>query len=104
MQWPAGAAPFVGATAEALHALEIGEHVIPTPPGIPISRPGVEVGRMAADEDHGINGAGTAEYFPARPISAAVVQIGIRLGAKHPVDPGVVERLAIADRDVRSEE
>src|SRR5690606_6843401 len=50
---------------------------------------------------HGINGAGTAEYFPARPISAAVVQIGIRLGAKHPVDPGIIERLAISDRHLQ---
>ena len=47
----------VGPTLVVLGFLEIGQHVLPSPAGIALRRPVVEVFGLAANEDHGVDGA-----------------------------------------------
>ena len=78
--------------------LEIGQDVQPAPAGIAQRPPVVEVGFLAADMDHGVDRTRPAEHLAARPIALAPVECRLRLGAVHPVDAGIVERLTVTDR------
>jgi len=61
------------------------------PTGIPELFPLVEVARGAADVNHGVDGAGAAKNFAARPVKAAVVELGLGFGGIIPVDGGFKE-------------
>ena len=94
---PIVAAPLVGTLAVSLEQLEVGQNIGPAPARITQRRPIVEVARMAAHEDHGVYRAGATEHLASRPIAFAAVEGWVGLSLIHPVDAGIVERLAVAD-------
>ena len=47
---------------------------------------------MAALEDHGVDGAGTAQHLAAREVVAAVAELGHRFAVISPILPGVEKR------------
>src|SRR5438309_4132158 len=60
----------------------------------------VEILGLAADIDHAVDRGGAAQHLAARPVDAAVAGAGIGLGLVAPIDAGIGEGLAKAERDV----
>src|SRR5690606_41127311 len=89
--------------AGVFHALVDGPNVAPPPARIAGRLPVVEVARLAANVDHGIDGARAAQHLAARPVSDAVGEFRIRLGAIHPVDGRIEEALSVAHRQRQPE-
>ncbi len=77
-----------------------GKHIPPAPATIAEGFPFVEILRLAADIDHGVDRARPAEELAARPIIDAAGEPRNRLGQVSPVDARVMEGPAVADRDV----
>ena len=55
---------------------------------------------LTADIEEAIDRARSAQHFAARLDDLPVVQLGFRLGLVQPIDFGIVEQLAVAERDV----
>ena len=68
-----------------LGLLEVGQHVVIGPAGIAQRRPAVIVGAMAADVDHGVDRARSAQRLAARLVALAAVEAGLRHGFERPV-------------------
>ena len=83
-----------------LGAPEIGQHIVETPANIAELPPMIEVLRLAADIEQTIDRTRSAQHFAARLDDLAVVEIGLRLRTIEPVDLGVVEQLAVTERNV----
>src|SRR5271168_2708717 len=73
------------AAALILTLLEEGEHVAPRPAVVAERRPAVIVGGMATLEDHGVDGAGTAQHLATREIVAAATELGHRFAVISPI-------------------
>src|SRR5258708_1360099 len=84
----------------ALYPLVVVKNILPCPTAITERRPLVEILRLAADIDHGVDRARAAQKLPARTVVDAIGKTGNRLGEVHPIYPTVVEGLAVADRDL----
>lgn len=61
------------------------------PAGIAELCPVVEIAGRAADVDHGVDGAGTAEDFAARPVEPAILELRLGFGGIIPVHGGLEE-------------
>src|ERR1700685_945496 len=61
-------------------ALEEGQNIAPAPSDIAALRPAVEIARMAADVEHAVDRARSAQHLAARPVHGAVLKPGLRLG------------------------
>src|SRR6266404_403167 len=83
-----------------LDASVVRENILPRPAAIAERLPFVEVLTLAADIDHGIDRTRPALDFPARPVIDAVGEARNGLSDIHPVEAGVIEGLAVADRDL----
>jgi hypothetical protein len=83
-----------------LRALEIGQHVVEAPAGIAGLAPLVEIFGLPADVDEPVDGRGAAEHLAARLVDDAAVELGLGLAPIEPVDPAVLEELAVAEGDV----
>src|SRR5208282_6001658 len=77
-----------------------GQDVLPSPAAIAEGFPPVEILPLAADIDQGIDRTRPAQDLAARPVVDAIPETRNRLGEVHPIDAGVIERLAVADRDL----
>src|ERR1700689_1064783 len=86
-----------------LGLLEERQHILETPTRIAQFLPVIEVARQAAVIDHGIDGAGAAQYLAARPEcgSSGKRRIGLRL--VQPVNARVVKGAAVAYRQLYPE-
>src|SRR5205814_7222609 len=96
----ATAVKLVGAADLMLGALEIGQHVFERPPGTAELAPVVEILGLAADVDHAVDRGGAAEHLAAGPVDAPVAGPRIGLGLVAPVDAGIGESLAEAERNM----
>ncbi len=76
-----------------------GGAVVIAPAGV-FHAPFFVIGTVAADPNHGVDAGGATQNLAARPVVALAIQTGIRFGAIHPVDSGVVKELAIAKRQM----
>ncbi len=100
---PADPVQRVGAALLVLGAAEIGEHVVVAPARIAELAPAVEVLVLAADIEKPVDRARAAQHLAARLDDAAVVELGLGLRRIEPVDAGIVEQLAVAERHVDPE-
>ena len=99
----ADAVQVVRAALLVLGLAEIGQHVVEAPAGIAELAPVVEVLRLAAHVEQAVDRTRAAQHLAARLDDLAVVELGLRLGRVEPVDPAVVEQLAVAERNVNPE-
>src|SRR6516225_6283615 len=86
----------VGVTVLRLH--EIRKDVAPPPAGIAGGCPIIEIARLAADVDHGVDRARSTEDLAARPVARPTTRPWIGFGQEHPVDSPVIEGAAVSDR------
>ena len=94
---PPGSVVDAGAPVVILRHPEIGQNVGVGPAGIALGHPVVEVTRLAAHIDHGVDRAGAADHLAAGPVAGPATQRGDRRGVVHPVDLRIEEGAAIAD-------
>jgi hypothetical protein len=94
---------FALASGLVFGAPEIRQHIVERPAGVAKLAPLVEVLRLAADIDQAVDRGRTAKHLAARPEHAATVQVGFRLRFVAPVDAGIGDGLAIAQRNVDPE-
>src|SRR5436305_11863440 len=97
---PAGAVEFVGAARLILGAPEVGQDVGEAPAGIAELPPVIVILVLAANVKQAVDRARSTEHFAARLDDLPVVQLRLRLGFVEPIDLGIVEQLAVAERDV----
>ena len=97
VEWPMAAAVVIGPARPGLHALEDRGDLGPGPARC-IDSPIVEIAGMAAHINHGIDRARPTEDATARPVAGLAAQTVDRLGHVFPIDPGIEEGLAVADR------
>src|SRR5712691_9825859 len=83
-----------------LGAAEIGQHILEAPAGIAELAPMIEVRRLAADVEQAVDRARPAQHFPTRLDDPPAVELRLGLRAVEPIDLGVGEQLAVAERDV----
>ena len=88
----------ISALCIVLHRPVSLEHFLPTPAGIAGNLPVFEVLGMAADMNHGVDRTRATQHLAARPVVFSSAQTRIRLGLIHPVQRGIVEGLAVAER------
>ncbi len=103
LQRTVAAVKFVRAVEIALGFLEIGQNVFPGPAPVSELRPEVIVARNAADIDHGVHRARSAENLSARPVQAASAHPRLRLGVVAPVDPAGFHERRVAHGHVNKE-
>jgi hypothetical protein len=96
----ANAVEVIGAALLILGAPKIGQHIGKAPAGIAELPPMIVVLVLAAHIEQAVDRARSAQHFAARLDDLPVVQLGFRLGLVQPVDFGIVEQLAVAERDV----
>jgi hypothetical protein len=75
----------VGATFVVLGPLEPGQQVVIAPALIAGRCPGVVVAALAADIDHGIDRAGSAQHLAARLVAPAAIEAWLGHGLERPV-------------------
>ena len=97
---PAAAVHGVGATLLVLGAPEKGQHVFEAPAFVAELAPVVVVLVLAAHIEQAVDRARSAQHLAARLDDLAVVELGLRLRLVEPVDLGIVEQLAVAERNV----
>src|ERR1700730_14081099 len=96
----AGAVERVSPAHLVLRAPEIGQHILERPAGIAELAPMVEILGLAADIDHAVDRRRPAQHLAPRPKDPAVGGTRIGLGLVAPVDAGIGEGLAEAQRYV----
>ncbi len=96
----AGSVQRIGAAFLVLGLAKVRQHILEGPAGIAELPPVVEILVLAADIEQAVDGTRAAEHFAARLNDFAVVQFGFRLRCVAPIDPGVVEQFAKAERNV----
>ena len=95
----ARAATHLVAAADArLGALEVGQHVGPRPAAAAELRPGVVVGRLAADIEMAVDRARSAENLAPWEFYLAAIDVRTGRGLVAPVEALVVDRLVEAGR------
>ena len=77
----------------AFDTLEMLFHVIVGPAARAHLRPAVEIGRIAADEQHAVDRGRAAQHLAARAMERAVTGLLVRLGVVVPVDDRVGDEL-----------
>ena len=100
---PAASAPLVLTGLVVLDRLEHWQQIVIAPAGVAGCAPIVEILRMPAHPDQGIDGARTAEQFSARPVVGIAGKAGIGLGPVVPVHRRIEEGLAVAERHLDEE-
>ena len=96
----AGVAPVVGGgSGEGLHALEVGQHVVVAPAIAALRRPRVEVGPVAAHEDHAVDRAGATEDLAPGVRDLAFEGSRVGLGVVAPVELLLDLRDGVDQRD-----
>src|ERR1700739_4901638 len=98
-EWAAATVEIVRAARLVLGAPEIGQYVGKAPTGIAELAPMIVVLVLAAHVEQAVDRARSAQHFAARLDDLPVVQLGFRLGLVQPIDFGIVEQLALAERD-----
>jgi hypothetical protein len=83
-----------------LGAAEVGQHVIEAPAGVAELAPVVEVRRLAPDVEQAIDRARPAQHLASRLNDPPIIEFSLRLRGIEPVDLGIGEQLAVAERDV----
>src|SRR5262249_56623457 len=96
----AGSVNLVGAALLIFGARKMGKHLAKAPAGIAELPPMIVILVLAADIEQAVDRARSAEHFAARLDDLPVVQLGFRLGLVQPVDFGIVEQLAVAERNM----
>ena len=96
----ADAVQFVLAALLVLGAAEIRQHVGECPAGIAELPPVIEILVLAADIEKAVDRTRSAENLAARLDHPAVVQLRLGIGRVEPIDLGVGEQLAVAERNV----
>jgi hypothetical protein len=91
---------FVGAALLVFRSPEIRQHVLEAPASIAELPPMVEILALAANIEQAVDRARPAQHFAARLDEPAVAHVGLRLGRIKPVHTGIVEQLAVAERNV----
>ena len=99
-QRPALAVKRVLPALPALGLFEIGQHIVPRPAAIAELPPMVEILGLAADIDHPVDRAGTAQHAAARIGDGAPIGAGVGLGRVAPGDRRMIQQPHIAGRDV----
>ena len=97
------AVQFIGPALVCFRLAEVGKNVVVAPAGIAELAPHVEVLRLAADVDHAVDRARSAEHLAARRDHRAPGQFRLRFGFVTPVVAAVGEQLAVAERDMNPE-
>ncbi len=97
-QRSARAAPSIGAREVVFHSPIDGKHVRRRPARIAECRPRVEIGRLSAHVNHGVDRARAADDAAARPIGRSPAGAVIGFGLVTPIEFRMVEGLAVADR------
>src|SRR5690606_26974060 len=64
---------FAGAGVMVFDVLEDRQDVLPAPAGVPLRRPAVVVGRLAAHVDHAVDGRTAAQHSPTRIPQPAII-------------------------------
>jgi hypothetical protein len=85
IQRTAGAVEAILHHLVVLGFLEVGQHIVIGPAGVAERRPAIVVGAMAADIDHGVDRARSAQRLAAGLVADAAVQAGLRHRLKGPV-------------------
>ena len=86
---PTDAVVLVLAALVVLGALEVGQHLVVAPARGPAGRPAVVVGAVAAEVDHRVDRARSADDLAAREVQAAAPEPRLRLAVEIPVDAGL---------------
>src|SRR5581483_3428433 len=102
-QRPTGAMEVAGAEEVVLDALVVWEHIAPAPSGIALRLPFIEIRGLAADIDHGVDRARSAQQLSAWHVIGATAECRDRLGPVHPIDAWIVVGLAVTDGDLHPE-
>src|SRR5690606_16865831 len=97
---PAGAVELVLAALLVLAPAEVRQDLVPAPPARAHLRPAVVVRRLSAHVEHAVDRARPAEHLALGPLVPPPARALVDLGLVEPVDLGIVERLAEADRRV----
>ncbi len=90
----------VAAATLIFGAPEIGQHVGKAPAGIAELPPMIVILVLAADIEQTVDRTRSAQHLAARLDDLAVIELRFRLGFVQPIDFGIVEQLAIAERDM----
>ena len=98
-QRPVAAAMRAGAARPFLQPAKDGRDIVPAPARRGRGPLGVVI-RVPAHPDHRVDRGRSAQNLAARPVDGAPVQLRLGLGRVFPVEPCVVEYLAIAQRDI----
>ena len=96
----ADAVQLVGAALLILGAPEIRQHVGESPAGIAELPPVIVILVLAADIEQPVDRARSAQDLAARLDDPAIVQLGFRFRLVEPVDLGIIEQLAEAERNM----
>src|SRR6201987_2354643 len=99
-EWAAATVEIVRAARLVLGAPEIGQYVGEAPTGIAELAPMIVVLVLAAHVEQAVDRTRSAQHFAARLDDLPVVQLGLRLGLVQPIDFGIVEQLAVTERNV----
>jgi hypothetical protein len=84
------AAPLVGTVDEGLHRAEVRQDVGVAPVLQPVGRPALVVHRVAAVEDHRVDGRRSTKYLSGLLVDRLPVQVRLWAGSVAPADPGVL--------------
>src|SRR5438046_2929196 len=99
-KWSADTVEVVAAATLILGAPEIGQHVGEAPAGIAELPPMIVILVLAADLEQTVDRTRSAQHLAARLDDLAVIELRLRLGFVQPIDFGIIEQLAIAERDM----
>ena len=97
-----GPAPVLGIAVAGigLAAPEQRHHLVVAPAAATELRPAVIVGRVAANIEHAVDRARTAQHLAARRMDGPAIGAFLRLGGVHPVVAGIVKQVSDAGWDV----
>src|SRR6266566_1580538 len=99
-KWSADTVEVVAAATLIFGAPEIGQHVGKAPAGIAELPPMIVILVLAADIEQTVDRTRSAQHLAARLDDLAVIELRLWLGFAQPIDFGIVEQLAIAERDM----
>ena len=95
-----GSVKLVRAALLIFGAPKIGQHLGKAPAGIAELPPMVVILVLAADIEQAVDRTRSAQHFAARLDDLPVIQLGFWLGLVQPVDLGIVEQLAVTERNM----
>ncbi len=98
LPFTSGAVHVIAARVVILGLEEIGQHVVPAPPGVAKLPPVVIVRRLPAHVDHAVDGATAAQHLAARIGQRAPVQPRLGRGFHHPIGARIADAIEIPHR------